>query len=404
MYGDSSVAIYSRDKNEMLSYMCGHFQRVSAVRWLSSKSQNCFVTCSHDMSLYLWQHSGDRWSFTYFDIPMLIDRSLRHYRLASSSHPATEEDPVGAHSELKLTALAAHPKQPYVACGSNRGAVWVLDVASGRLLSSFSAPNEERVADISFSPSGNFLAVAYCTGLVSMYDARANFERVLQIEEPLKANAASDKLSKLYYIGVILTKDPASRSTFASGDSPLNLSHSMSRAGFLHDPFPAKLLQLEEPAFYALCTHNISTVRMYKIYVRDGKFIKDVLVDLPVDEGKIAGFDIHPSREYATVLSDAGTIYVYHVHLAQLRGRVSVAKHAWGCRIDPSGLYVTVAAPSPSLDMDAESMAKQSSTKLGENEPSRRDELLGVSERRRVAGTGRVGRLGWPEEAASAGL
>ncbi len=365
MYGDSSVAIYSRDKNEMLSYMCGHFQRVSAVRWLSSKSQNCFVTCSHDMSLYLWQHSGDRWSFTYFDIPMLIDRSLRHYRLASSSHPATEEDPVGAHSELKLTALAAHPKQPYVACGSNRGAVWVLDVASGRLLSSFS---------------------------------------VLQIEEPLKANAASDKLSKLYYIGVILTKDPASRSTFASGDSPLNLSHSMSRAGFLHDPFPAKLLQLEEPAFYALCTHNISTVRMYKIYVRDGKFIKDVLVDLPVDEGKIAGFDIHPSREYATVLSDAGTIYVYHVHLAQLRGRVSVAKHAWGCRIDPSGLYVTVAAPSPSLDMDAESMAKQSSTKLGENEPSRRDELLGVSERRRVAGTGRVGRLGWPEEAASAGL
>ncbi len=398
MYGDNSVAVHNREKGVMVNYMCGHFQRVSAVRWLSSKLQSCFVTCSYDMSLYFWQHCGDRWSFTYFDMPMLVDGTLRHYRMAQSSllpvsapvqhrshSPAKEEETLRRNESagLRLTAAAAHPRHPsYIACGSSRGAVWILDTEKGRVLASFS-PCANRVVDLSFSPSGNFLAIAYCTGLVKLYDARASFEEVLQLEEPLRANGFSDRLSKLYYVGVILTRDPTAKQSMQTAtDSPLNLSRTVSKSAIVHD---SKLIQREEPAFYAVCTHNLSTVRMHKIYVRDGRFIKDTLVDLPVTEGKIAGFDVHPSREYVTVLSDSGTIYVYQTHLAQLRGRLQVSRHAWGCRIDPSGLYVAVAVPSLLADDEATdpSFVKQSKYVIIQRD--RHDKLHGFDGRTGVA-------------------
>jgi hypothetical protein len=31
-------------------------------------SNDCFITCSSDMSIFIWKHFGDRWSFSYIDV------------------------------------------------------------------------------------------------------------------------------------------------------------------------------------------------------------------------------------------------------------------------------------------------------------------------------------------------
>jgi len=375
-YGDKSIAVFNIVKNSIISYQCGHFGKVSATKWLCTKLANSFVTCSHDMSLYFWTHSGDRWSFTCFDFPMIIDSSLRHYRfcrddpaipnleiskrIKSPRNSRENTDILSPKSEssispmknmlksLQLTAIAIHPKHSYVACGSSQGSIWFIDLSKGVLLN-HSKPSILRIADMSFSPSGNFMAVTYCNGLVNLYDIRSNFEFLLQLEEPIKANAKTDKLSKLYHIGAVLSDDPQSMTLKNSADL-LNLSKSG-----LYPATNAKGIQVAEPAFYALTSHNFSTVRVHKIYTKFGKFIKDVLVDLQLEEGKIAGFDIHPSKEYAILLSDAGYLYIFHIHLAQLRGKLKIPIGGWGCKVDPSGLYVAIGIPkNPDIDSEQE--------------------------------------------------
>ena len=32
-----------------------------------------FVTCSHDLSIHLWRHYGDRWAFSYIDVAKSFD-------------------------------------------------------------------------------------------------------------------------------------------------------------------------------------------------------------------------------------------------------------------------------------------------------------------------------------------
>jgi hypothetical protein len=65
-----------------------------------------------------------------------------------------------------------------------------------------------------------------------------------------------------------------------------------------------------------------------------------------IDEGKIAGFDVHPSNDYLLVTSTKGRIYVYRIDTGELRGTIKIPTNAKGCLIDPSGLYVAVTVPS----------------------------------------------------------
>lgn len=165
------------------------------------------------MSLYIWQNTGDRWTFTYFDIPRFIDPSLRHYRLSVSD----EEKPIidkkqGVQKnkkqpnkhDLRLTALAVHPKFNYIACGSNTGTVWMFDIYNKSIIQHASLSGF-KIAEMSFSPSGEYLAVAYSTGLINLYQASTGFDFILQLEQPLKSIDVSKKSSKLYYIGVVLS-------------------------------------------------------------------------------------------------------------------------------------------------------------------------------------------------------
>ena len=64
-----------------------------------------------------------------------------------------------------------------------------------------------------------------------------------------------------------------------------------------------------------------------------------------IDEGKVSGFDIHPSKDYILITSSKGKIYVFRIDTGELRGTIDVPLHAQGCLIDPSGLYVVVKVP-----------------------------------------------------------
>ena len=73
---------------------------------------------------------------------------------------------------------------------------------------------------------------------------------------------------------------------------------------------------------------------------------KTPLVQYVIDEGKIVGFDVHPSNDYLLVTSTKGRIYVSRIDTGELRGTIRIPANAKGCCIDPSGLYVVVTVPS----------------------------------------------------------
>jgi hypothetical protein len=39
-----------------------------------------------------------------------------------------------------------------------------------------------------------------------------------------------------------------------------------------------------------------------------------------IAEGKITGFDLHPSKDYVMINSNRGKVYVYRVETAEVRG------------------------------------------------------------------------------------
>lgn len=326
MYEDRSVFVVDSVNNEITAYMLGHFKKINSTQWMAKRPGASFVTCSQDMSVFLWQHSGDRWSFTYFDIPQLIDPALRHYRLAGSS-----ESPAGVRGAavqksvsaldsakkhpLSLTALAVDPRHDRFICGSNKGSIWMFDTQLSSLqmhidLSAF------RITEIAFSPTGEFIAVCYCTGLINLYQVAPSFDFALQLEQPLKSSAPPHTLYKSLCIRISL---------------------------FSVKPNPA---EEDGEAFLALSTHNFATVRLHRVFGRAGRMGHDVLMEFSIDEGKIAGFDVHPSHEYVILLSDAGYFYIFHMHLGQLRGKVQIPTSARECKVDPSGLYLFLTVPA----------------------------------------------------------
>lgn len=98
--------------------------------------------------------------------------------------------------------------------------------------------------------------------------------------------------------------------------------------------------------FRLVSSQTPNSIRLQQVEVKGNKLIKTPLVQYVIDEGKIAGFDVHPSNDYLLVTSTKGRIYVYRIDTGELRGTIKIPNHAKGCNIDPSGLYVLVTVPS----------------------------------------------------------
>ena len=101
-----------------MGYQYGHFEAITGLQWIGSGMQGksnlvsdqyqlvhqaneCFVTCSSDLSIYLWRHFGDRWQYNYIDVAKCFDDSLIYQRkMCDKSTKA-----------LSLTAIQMFPKR-----------------------------------------------------------------------------------------------------------------------------------------------------------------------------------------------------------------------------------------------------------------------------------------------------
>ena len=85
-YLDSSFAVIDRTvvtsmSDAILGFQQSHFEAITGLQWMGSGSSGsmgnplmandqyqlihqaneCFATCSADLSVYVWRHFGDRW-------------------------------------------------------------------------------------------------------------------------------------------------------------------------------------------------------------------------------------------------------------------------------------------------------------------------------------------------------
>ena len=96
-YSDSSFVMLDRSvgspSQAIMGHSFGHFQRVSGMQWITKSSINkkggeanqsdAFITCADDMSVFVWRHFGDRFSFSYIDVIKCFDNSLTYSRKQS---------------------------------------------------------------------------------------------------------------------------------------------------------------------------------------------------------------------------------------------------------------------------------------------------------------------------------
>ena len=128
-YEDGATSIYHRPGCSHLRYTSSHNGGAAQLKWLPSSATSAghFLTVSHDLTLRIWKHFGDRWTSSYIDIATAIDSSLQHFGSHAPAQPARPH-------ELHLKAVAAHPKQNYIICGDDRGVLRSFSLESGELL------------------------------------------------------------------------------------------------------------------------------------------------------------------------------------------------------------------------------------------------------------------------------
>jgi len=123
-YVDSSFAVIDRQvvtslSDAILGYQYGHFEAITGLQWMGGsnnkiggpviadqyqlihQSNECFATCSSDLSVYVWRHFGDRWQTQYIDVTKCFDKSLSYQRKNCDKSTAS----------LKLTALQVMPRR-----------------------------------------------------------------------------------------------------------------------------------------------------------------------------------------------------------------------------------------------------------------------------------------------------
>lgn len=69
-------------------------------------------------------------------------------------------------------------------------------------------------------------------------------------------------------------------------------------------------------------------IRCQLIECKDSRMTKSQLVQYFIAEGRISGFDMHPSKDYILVTSNKGKVYVFRVETGELRGTIPVPQHA----------------------------------------------------------------------------
>lgn len=82
------------------------------------QANESFVTCSHDLSVYIWTHFGDRWSHQYIDVAKCFNEGLTYKR--KNCDKSTKQ--------LQLTALKILPRRQHLAVADNKGTLRIFQL------------------------------------------------------------------------------------------------------------------------------------------------------------------------------------------------------------------------------------------------------------------------------------
>lgn len=133
------------------------------------------MTCSADLSVYIWRHLGDRWQFSYIDISKCFDESLSYQR----------KDCDRSTKELKLTALCLYPRRRNcIAVGDNKGTVRVFQIQqeTATHIGTYQVANGEQIDKIFISENEQVAVMSFQNGRISLYDVKSSFQKIGDIE------------------------------------------------------------------------------------------------------------------------------------------------------------------------------------------------------------------------------
>lgn len=284
------------------------------------------------MSVYLWRHFGDRWQYQYIDVAKCIDRSLCYQRKQSDK----------STKDLQLRTVQVLPRLKQLAVADNRGTIRLFELLHEKaalrntyhlhrpvdpLLQLGGGPGQPsapgNVEAIHFTKDEQVAIVTFENCLVSAYDISAGFAYLGDLEKEVQrlSLVSTSNLTK------VLERE----------DSRADLSASM--YGW------SSHARSSSTTFSLFSLRGPNCIKQLLVEVRDHKVLTTPLTKYFIDEGKIAGYDIHPSKDYILVTSTKGKIYLFRIDTGELRGTIEVPLHAQGCLVDPSGLYVVVKVP-----------------------------------------------------------
>jgi hypothetical protein len=86
---------------------------------LLSQSNECFISVSSDLSVFIWRHFGDRWQHSYIDVAKCFDESLSYQRKGCDR----------STKELQLTSVCIYPRRRQnILVGDNKGTVRIFQL------------------------------------------------------------------------------------------------------------------------------------------------------------------------------------------------------------------------------------------------------------------------------------
>ena len=241
---------------------------------------------------------------------------------------------------LSLTAIQMLPRRQNLAVADNRGTLRIFQIGneSATLLSTYKlqrspelvGEQSQAVTSIYFTQNEQVAVITYESGLISAYDIKGGFAWLGDIEKGVTGfNQASTSAS---LSRVFERADPVPHDD---------------QSGLLQFPFSgaSQANSSYETKFCVFSVRAPNCVRLQLVEVKDNRMNMSPLAQFFINDGKVAGFDYHPSKDYVLITSSKGKIYLFRIDTGELRGTINVPLHAQGCLIDPSGLYVVVQVP-----------------------------------------------------------
>ena len=273
--------------------------------------------------MFVWRHFGDRWSFSYIDVVKCFDNSLTYSRKQADK----------STSNLKLTCVKVYPRSAMLAVGDSKGIIRVFQVTHDRalLLATHElikgleiSSKEDSIVEIFITSDEQYAIVAFESGLICCYDVKNSFNFIGHIERDAQRFCYSSQLQ----VQMAIIEDRKTSTTY--GDLRNMSIHGTSMSAF---NLTMRVISTISPNCVSVSQVDIKGSKLHN---------KTPLAQFIIDEGKIAGFDVHPSKDYILVTSTQGRIYVFRLDTGELRGTIPCPLHAKGCLIDPSGLYVII--------------------------------------------------------------